>query len=223
MGVGAAHGRTREQRKLLSGAPLKSEDRSEAPPPLTPPHKGEGDISQLTPAEREIFDHALILTLKHLHDELDAAVADAYGWPRDLPEAEVLARLVALNKERAGEEARGDVRWLRPDYQIPRFGSQTEKAQLEAELLGGEGVGMAEEKRAAAKPNFPANDTAQTMAVSIALARASAPITAAEIARQFKQGRKIEPRIEFTLRAMARLGELATSDGGKRFALKRAA
>ncbi|MBK7011853.1 MAG: hypothetical protein IPH43_03605 [Xanthomonadales bacterium] len=31
----------------------------------------------------------------------------------------VLERLVALNAERAAEEARGLVRWLRPDYQNP--------------------------------------------------------------------------------------------------------
>ena len=34
------------------------------------------------------------------HDELDAAVAAAYGWPADIPEEEVLRRLLALNQER---------------------------------------------------------------------------------------------------------------------------
>lgn len=34
-------------------------------------------------------------------------------------EAEVLSWLVALNKERAAEEARGPVRRLRPEYQAP--------------------------------------------------------------------------------------------------------
>ena len=33
----------------------------------------------------------------------------------------ILERLVALNAERAAEEAAGHVRWLRPDDQIPRF------------------------------------------------------------------------------------------------------
>ena len=32
---------------------------------------------------------------------LDAAVAEAYGWPADLAEAELLDRLLALNLERA--------------------------------------------------------------------------------------------------------------------------
>ena len=34
--------------------------------------------------------------------ELDAAVAAAYGWPADLSEEEALARLLALNLQRAG-------------------------------------------------------------------------------------------------------------------------
>lgn len=54
-----------------------------------------------------------------LHDDLDAAVAAAYGWPHPLPAAEIVARLVALNRERAAEEAAGHIRWLRPDYQAP--------------------------------------------------------------------------------------------------------
>ena len=38
------------------------------------------------------------------HKKLDAAVADAYGWPTDLPEEQILERLLALNLERAAEE-----------------------------------------------------------------------------------------------------------------------
>ncbi|MBV9734812.1 MAG: class I SAM-dependent DNA methyltransferase [Acidisphaera sp.] len=39
--------------------------------------------------------------LDALHRALDAAVAAAYGWPADLPDAEVLARLLALNLQRS--------------------------------------------------------------------------------------------------------------------------
>ncbi len=39
--------------------------------------------------------------LDTLHRTLDAAVASAYGWPVDLPDDEVLGRLVALNRARA--------------------------------------------------------------------------------------------------------------------------
>jgi type II restriction/modification system DNA methylase subunit YeeA len=39
--------------------------------------------------------------LDHLHKKLDAAVAAAYGWPADLSDEEILAKLFALNQERA--------------------------------------------------------------------------------------------------------------------------
>ena len=57
--------------------------------------------------------------LLELHQKLDAAVAESYGWDADLPEPEILERLVALNQARAAEEANGQIRWLRPEYQAP--------------------------------------------------------------------------------------------------------
>ena len=43
--------------------------------------------------------------LENIHACLDAAVADAYGWAADLPDTEILERLLALNLERAEAEA----------------------------------------------------------------------------------------------------------------------
>ena len=40
------------------------------------------------------------------HKKLDAAVAAAYGWPADLSDEQILERLLALNLERAAEEAK---------------------------------------------------------------------------------------------------------------------
>ena len=40
--------------------------------------------------------------LADAHDALDRAVAAAYGWPEDIATEEALARLLALNLERAG-------------------------------------------------------------------------------------------------------------------------
>jgi hypothetical protein len=42
--------------------------------------------------------------LDQLHRTLDAAVSDAYGWPHDLTDDEILARLLALNLERAAAQ-----------------------------------------------------------------------------------------------------------------------
>jgi len=57
----------------------------------------------------------------HLHDQLDAAVAAAYGWPADLAAAEIVTRLVELNAERAAQESAGRVAWLRPEFQVPKL------------------------------------------------------------------------------------------------------
>jgi hypothetical protein len=172
----------------------------------------------LDPAERRIFDDGLVLILKELHDELDAAVAQAYGWPADLPAEDMLARLVALNKARAQEEARGLVQWLRPEYQIPRFGSAKDKAELD--LVGGAmapGLPLA----AGPKPGFPADDVAQTAAIMATLAAAPRPLDALMLCGAFKQGRRIAPKIDATLAALVRAGYVARADGGGGFVLHR--
>lgn len=50
-----------------------------------------------------------------------------------MSDAEILERLVALNRERAAEEARGLVRWLRPEYQAPEAAQVAAKPMLEEE------------------------------------------------------------------------------------------
>jgi hypothetical protein len=153
--------------------------------------------------------------IAELHDRIDVAVADAYGWPVDLPAEEIVARLVALNAERRTEERRGKVRWLRPSYQIARAG-----------LSALPGIGAPSEQFEArfdapdAKPRFPRDAVGQTAAVFAAL-RAGAVLDAAMIARGFAQGRKIERRVAATLEALARLGHVARDREGYR--LRRAA
>jgi len=167
--------------------------------------------------ERRTFDDGLVLILKELHEKLDAAVAEAYGWPVDLPEEEVLARLVTLNRERVKEEKRGLVRWLRPDYQIPRFGSEKEKAeQLEADL------GEAAPVKAGPRPSFPTDERDQTPAVLYQLMEAEEPLEAAAIAGRFKQGQKARKSVEAVLASLHRLGLVSTTDR-RRFSFRRAA
>lgn len=165
-------------------------------------------------SDRRVFDDGLVLILKELHDRLDVAVAEAYGWPADLKDEEVLARLVALNKARAAEEARGLVHWLRPEYQIPRFGTARDKAELD--LVGGEMGAPAVAARAA----FPSGDIAQTGAVMAALAAAPGPLDAKTLARQFK-GRKVEESVEEILASLVRTGVVAPAGGGAGYALGR--
>ncbi len=86
-------------------------------------------------AEMDMRDRGRVLILKELHEKIDALVFDAYGWPQDLSDEEILGRLVDLNQERAEEERQGRVRWLRPEYQIPKFGAPHEqKQQMEADF-----------------------------------------------------------------------------------------
>ena len=81
----------------------------------------------LTDKERPIHEHGLVSTLKQIHDDLDAAVFEAYGWPQSLSDEEILQRLVDLNHERAEEEKRGQIRWLRPEYQRPLWEARQAK------------------------------------------------------------------------------------------------
>lgn len=80
----------------------------------------------LTEKDKGVHDRGLISILKQLHDDLDAAVFAAYGWPTTLTDAEILERLVALNAQRAAEEKRGIIHWLRPEYQNPTGQSATQ-------------------------------------------------------------------------------------------------
>jgi hypothetical protein len=169
--------------------------------------------------DRTIFDDGLVLIIKELHDRLDVSVAEAYGWPAHLSDDEILSRLVALNKERSEEERRGLVRWLRPDYQIPRFATGVDKqaadeqgAQIAAELIA------AVEQ----KPSFPTGAVEQTAAVFAALASASVPLDAKGLAAQFKRTKTSERKVGEVLASLARLGYV-TSEDGKTFAMRRVA
>jgi hypothetical protein len=174
---------------------------------------------ELDENDRQIFDDGLVLIVKELHDRLDVAVAEAYGWPADLTDDEILVRLVALNKERAEEERRGLIRWLRPDYQIPRFAKGMDRqaaredgAQIAAELVAAVGQ----------KPSFPSGAVEQTAAVFAALSTASGPLDAKGLAAQFRRSKTAERKIGEVLASLARLGYVFSRDG-KAFLLRRVA
>ncbi|WP_171210825.1 class I SAM-dependent DNA methyltransferase [Ruegeria sp. HKCCA5426] len=153
--------------------------------------------------DREIYDQSLIAVLRDIHDRIDVAVADAYGWPVDLLDEEVLMRLVDLNKERVAEEAAGCIRWLRPEYQNPEGrisetkGSQTEMA-----------IGAAQ---SAAKTAWPKSLPDQIAAVRAAL-EASGEATPEQIARKFSRARTstVQPLLE----SLAALGQAVQTDRG---------
>ncbi len=173
----------------------------------------------LTTNEDDIKARGLVLILKQLHDEIDSLTSEAYGWPTDLSDDEILTKLVALNKERSEEEKRGFVRWLRPDYQIPRFAKGVDKQAVKEE-----GSQVAAELVAAVeqKPPFPSGAVEQTAAVFAALAAASQPLDAVGLAAQFKRTKTTEKKVGEVLASLARLGYVITTDGTP-FTLRRAA
>ena len=173
--------------------------------------------ASLSDIEEDIKHRGLVLILKELHEQIDAATAQAYGWPADLTDEQILERLVALNAERAREEAAGHVRWLRPDYQIPRFAKGA--AAKSGELDLGETV-VAIDK---GLPAFPTDRFEQPLAVEALLAAAARPMAAAEIARGFKRGgKRIEQRVAQVLTTLTRYGRVSALPDGK-FSARRAA
>ena len=170
--------------------------------------------------EQRIREDGLVLILKELHERLDRLVSDAYGWPADLAGDAILERLVALNRERTAEEARGFVRWLRPDYQVARFAKAIDRqAEVEAGAQVSATLGLAVTRQ---KPSFPAPAFDQSAAVFAALAATADPIDASAIAARFRQGRRVEPKVAAILASASRIGAVATPDG-RVFSLRRIA
>ncbi len=112
------------------------------------------------------------------------------------------------------------MRWLRPDDQVPPFGSLKDRAELGL-VGGGERAGAP--PPIGPKPSYPADEAAQTAVVMAALARASSPLDAHGIATGFRHGRRVVPRISTVLLTLYRLGIVETLDDGQSFALQRAA
>ena len=161
-----------------------------------------------TPIEgkgREIYDAGQIGILKDLHDRIDAATADAYGWPADLTDEKILENLVALNNERAAEEARGHIRWLRPDYQNPEGRGATDTtAQAEADL--GEAAPLA------ARTVWPKTLPDQITAIRTTLESLDAPATPQQVAIHYKGAKKTT--VAEILQTLESFG-LATEEGGR--------
>jgi hypothetical protein len=161
--------------------------------------------------ERVIHEQGLVSVLKQIHDDLDAAVFDAYGWPATLSDEEILERLVALNHERAEEEERGLVRWLRPEFQNPQGAkAETQVSLAEAGLLTAEPT-KARKGRKATKPAWPKDLPARVVAVRDLLAE-TGEATAAEFPRRYKGVKAAEA--EKLLESLAAVGVAIETTAG---------
>ena len=170
----------------------------------------------LTEKEREIHEQGLVSVLKQIHDDLDAAVFDAYGWPATLTDEEILERLVALNHERAEEEKRGLVRWLRPEFQNPEgVKAATQVSLVEAGLETTEPAKAAKGKKAAKLP-WPKDLPGRVVAVRDLLAELG-EVTPEDVPRRFKgvQADQAEKLLE-SLAAVGVAIETTAGGGGRR-------
>ncbi|HEY0293384.1 MAG TPA: type IIL restriction-modification enzyme MmeI, partial [Hansschlegelia sp.] len=174
--------------------------------------------TDLPPPDRHVYEDGLVAILGELHERIDRMVAGAYGWPADLSDEAMIARLVALNQERAAEEARGDIRFLRAAYQAGRSDRPDRQRGLEAGRQIEAGLSAS---FATSKPAFPKDEVAQTATIMLALLEGGAPVDASGLAARFREGRRAERRIAATLDALARLGAVATTRDAGGFSLRR--
>ncbi|WP_229380044.1 class I SAM-dependent DNA methyltransferase [Fibrella forsythiae] len=154
----------------------------------------------LSSKEQIINQQGLASLVLSLHQQLDIAVADAYGWPYDLPEGDILTRLVGLNQERAAEEAAGLIRFLRPSYQRPGSAAASQQ-QLGIDLPGS---APAISAPVTSQQVWPKALAQQMQAVREAVQQAGVPISTKQVATYFQRTRpeKVQPLLD-TLASLA--------------------
>lgn len=179
----------------------------------------------LTTGEKNVHEKGLVSVLQLLHDELDAAVLQAYGWAdlgvvpwadetaRNAWTETLLERLVALNAKRAAEEASGTVRWLRPEFQDPAMAGgatgpeQMEVAGIETRDVTADLDTPPSALSVIAPQPWPSTLPTQVRAVAQVLAGSPAPLSIPAIEAAFKgkgPWKKGLPRILDTLEALGR-------------------
>jgi len=163
----------------------------------------DGEI--LSKREKEIHELGLVGVLKSLHDDLDESVAQAYGWPTDLSNEDILQRLVDLNHERAEEESKGHIRYLRPSYQNPE-GALQQDLGIESKTV----TTRAQEKPE--KRPWPRTLPDRIQAVQSVLGSAISPMTADEVAAHFKRAQR--KQIRSLLETLTTLGHAREIDDG---------
>jgi hypothetical protein len=152
----------------------------------------------LNAKEKTLHEQGLVSVLKTLHDELDAAVLDAYGWgdlaallgnpaQKEAASETLLVRLVALNAERAAEEAQGHIRWLRPEYQHPAGKPIQTAISIDDAGSASKDAASSDVVAQIAIPRapWPAALPEQVAAVARALAASPIPLSEADLAARF--------------------------------------
>jgi hypothetical protein len=121
---------------------------------------------------------------------------------------EILARLVALHDERVAEEKQGRVRWLRPEYQVPRFGRGEAPAAAAEPALTGE---AAQPPAANGKRPWPGSAIEQIAELKALVA--AAPASTEEAAAAF--GRAPAELVRRHLETLVLVGEVRQDEHGR--------
>ena len=191
----------------------------------------------LTVKERAIHEHGLVSVLRQIHDDLDAAVLNAYGWSDLLPllriahgndvtaegqtrddarrafDDAILERLVALNAERAAEEARGHIRWLRPEFQNPQATNAPQQTELETRATPDEDTALT--AIPVGKPiAWPKDAVEQVRTVADLLASSPVPLSLDEIGNRFTARGPWKKRLPQLVEMLVALGRAEIREGG---------
>jgi hypothetical protein len=122
----------------------------------------------------------------------------------------LLDRLVALNAERAAEERRGLIRWLRPEFQNLQGVGPAVQTEIEATDETGT---VAPVSAAVAKQPWPKELTEQIKAVAAVLAEARGPQTEDSLAARFTGRGRWRERLPKILDILVALGRAHARDG----------
>lgn len=194
----------------------------------------------LNAKEKIIHVQGLVSVLKQLHDELDLAVLAAYGWSELAPLMEVvngnlpaqrisptasrddikreleetlLEKLVALNSERAEDEKKGIIHWLRPEYQNPQGAVAANTIDEQTELV------MDEETDAPIvinieKQPWPKGDLEQVKAVADLIAASKSPMNLESVAACFSGKGQWKKRLPNILDMLVVVGKARADERG---------
>ena len=170
----------------------------------------------LTAKDKVIHEHGLVGLLKSLHDELDAAVLHAYGWPDLTLPADtdtLLVRLVELNAKRAAEEAAGTVRWLRPEFQNAGQGVQS-AMESDGEVSDAQGATAADSLKPVSQRPWAAGITEQIKSVAEVLQGAGRALDLDGLAGYFSGRGRWRDRLPTLLDTLVALGRAREVPGG---------
>lgn len=156
----------------------------------------------LTDKERNINEQGLVSVLQELHDELDNAVSETYGWPTDLSDEQILEHLLNLNTKRTTEERAGTVHWLRPDYQNPDGKSTAAQAEI--------AVATQQDATKSAQ-KLPTDLPGRFHAIRAALADMPEGGDVEAVAANFKHAKRTT--VEGILETLVGLGQIQRNDG----------